>query len=216
MHACHGESHVFVQPKAQLRNALEDWDANCRTRDKSGWVEKSVIHCFQVPRILSHRPNAKFVVILRDGRDVACSTKTRKYGYRRFDDLIRQWVCTNRAILHYRDTPGFHVVRYEQLVRDPEKVLGDVCTFIEEPFESSMLDYHLREISWNAVADARKSTKLAGHRDHQRLRHWQVNQPLFDGSGRWRGEMSDDEKSAFKAIAGRELEEWGFARNEDW
>lgn len=216
MHAYQGESNVFLDSGSHVRDTLDRWDSECLAGRKSGWVEKSVSHCFQIPRILAHRPDARFVIIVRDGRDVTCSMKTRKYAYRSFAELVGYWLIINRTILHYANTRRFHVAHYEGLVNDPESVLQGICAFIGEDFDEAMLDYHRRQISWNEVHEAKKLTRLVDHDDHQRLRHWQINQPLFDGRGRWRRGLTDEEKSVFRSLAGRALHDWGFVRDDQW
>jgi hypothetical protein len=79
-----------------------------------------------------------------------------------------------------------------------------------------MLDYYDREIPWNGQSGASHTGVIDGHDDHLKLRHWQINQPLFDGSGRWRCEMKEADKRLFKSIAGEDIQRWGYADNGDW
>ena len=53
-------------------------------------------------------------------------------------------------------------------------------------------------------------------REHNALRNWQINQPLFDGSGRWREEMTPEQKATFKKVAGRLLVRLGYAADRNW
>jgi len=48
------------------------------------------------------------------------------------------------------------------------------------------------------------------------LRNWQINQPLFDGRGRWIKEMTEDDKVIFKDKAQKYLEKFGYADANSW
>ena len=46
-------------------------------------------------------------------------------------------------------------------------------------------------------------------------RNWQINQPLFDGRGKWR-QMTEEEKRLVKAKAYGMLAELGYGAQADW
>jgi hypothetical protein len=49
------------------------------------------------------------------------------------------------------------------------------------------------------------------------LRNWQINQPLYDGRGRWLKEMTEKEKQHFKnSLAQDYLEQFGYATDCNW
>ena len=166
MHAHLGESHLFSKSAQQLQDTLREWDVSCREQGKTGWVEKTVGNSFQIPRILHHRPDAFFVVVLRDGRDVTTSMKSRRYAHRDFSEIVDLWLYMNRAILYYLGTERFHLVRYEELVAQPDTTLNDLCLGVGVDYDSSMLEYHRREISWSGQTNARFTLAGGGHDDH--------------------------------------------------
>jgi hypothetical protein len=55
-------------------------------------------------------------------------------------------------------------------------------------------------------------------KDHKEHRNWQINQKLFDGSGKWIKQMSGEEKACFKADkdAMQMLIDLGYAADDDW
>ena len=216
MHAELTETHVFTKAANQVRRTLQGWDKRCRELGKTGWVEKSVSHSFQIPRMLRFRPDAKFIVLIRDGRDVTASMKTRWYAHRSFDEVVNLWLYVNRVLFFYGDSSRFHVVRYEQLVEKPEATLRSMCEYIGVKYSASMLEYHEREITWKGQSVATRVEAIEGYDDHEKLRHWQINQPLFDGRGRWRCEMTENDKRFFKSIAGEDLQRWGYSVDNDW
>jgi hypothetical protein len=117
-------------------------------------------------------PDAYFIHITRDGRDVSLSQMAKRgtffsdlKEYRRlsFANVFRRWVEWERRvrdILHRGDVRLCHV-RYENLIADPEGELRRITDFLAIPFEPGMLDYAAKAHdypSWEAG-----STDVAGH-----------------------------------------------------
>ncbi|MEB3358629.1 MAG: hybrid fatty acyl-AMP ligase/type I polyketide synthase [Synechococcales bacterium] len=52
------------------------------------------------------------------------------------------WAQSNQNILTFGEGLGtrYHPVRYEDLVREPQKILAQICDFLEIPFDPSLLD----------------------------------------------------------------------------
>jgi hypothetical protein len=50
---------------------------------------------------------------------------------------------------------------------------------------------------------------------HRQYRNWQINQPLFDGRGKWK-RMTSEEKRMVKEIAGHMLVECGYVGDNNW
>ena len=112
---------------------------------KQVWVEKSPMHIHYVGFIRKFVPNARFIHMLRDGREVVASLYDRALRYpERFgrqstaDFAIRRW---NRAVeisRRWTGKPGHVVVFYEELVREPDRVLRRVCGELEIPYDAKM------------------------------------------------------------------------------
>lgn len=106
--------------------------------------EKTPWHTFFVDRILRAAPAARFVGVTRDAPATVASTWKRE-GFRRVDTLTRciaRWIFMNRELLRVRDRLGcdrFLLVRFEDLVRDPDGALTEVSAFLEVPLEPEML-----------------------------------------------------------------------------
>lgn len=94
-------------------------------------------------RLLRVWPKARFVHLLRDGRDVARScigmgwAGNVWYGAQRWIDAQELW-----EALEPRLAAGQrHELRYEDLIRDPEGELGRLCAFLGVEYDPAMLDY---------------------------------------------------------------------------
>jgi hypothetical protein len=105
-------------------------------------------------------PGARFVYQVRDPRDylLSCRRVARiDPMYRSDAGCLQIWKEDQAAALNalYSLGPGRVVIqRYEDLVRDPERVLAHLCGFLEVPFDAQLLRYHERRQSREA-ADAR-------------------------------------------------------------
>jgi hypothetical protein len=89
-------------------------------------------------------PRARFVHLLRDGRDVARSCIGMGWagnvwtGAERWIEAERLW-----SELRPRIEPGRrHELRYEDLIRSPERELERLCAFLGTGFDPAMLEYH--------------------------------------------------------------------------
>ncbi|NVL90347.1 MAG: sulfotransferase [Desulfobacterales bacterium] len=94
-----------------------------------------------VPAFLNSFPDSKSIIVVRDPRDVTASNNSTPAKYPLFF-LGRQW--RKLAFLGKyieKQYPGrVLLLRYEDLVENPEQVVKSLCSFVEVPFESSLLD----------------------------------------------------------------------------
>ncbi len=97
-------------------------------------------------RLLHVWPEARFIHLVRDPRDVAPSVI--KMGWagnvyhacRRWRDAERDWDRVAESVGEGR----FVEVRFERLLADPGEELGRICAFIGVPYDESMLSFHER------------------------------------------------------------------------
>lgn len=89
-------------------------------------------------------PQARFLHIVRDGRDVALSHETYRYGGSNTLECAERWVQqlrTNLKMGAMLDPGRYRTLRYEDLVLDSENTLREVCRFIGVDYSPAMLDY---------------------------------------------------------------------------
>jgi hypothetical protein len=207
------ESKVFRYPDLKQRLTVKIWNRNAVAQRKHRWAEKTPIHVQMIDRIFKMYSEAKVLFLIRDGRDVAVSMRKR---FGEFETGLARWVDDNRQGLSWSDDSRVMSVRYEDLVKQYDDTMPRICKFIGESFEEGLIDYH------EAPAyDLARETKTPGsewRRDHADYRTWQMNQKLFDGSGKWIKEMTETEKARFKADKGASqlLIDFGYATNSDW
>ncbi len=88
-------------------------------------------------------PDAHFIAIVRDPRDVVRSI-VRNLRTQEVDAAATVCHVMGRHIVAARKRypDRVHVVRYEDLVRDPDTVCRAICSFLGEPFDAGMITFH--------------------------------------------------------------------------
>src|SRR5262249_44051088 len=120
---------------------------------KSRWGDKTPLYSRQMPEISGLLPEARFVHLIRDGRDVALSLKKVWFAPGQdmrtlaeyWSNLIQQTRAFGQQCPHYLE------IRYEQLVRHPADELQRICDFLEIEYDSRMQQYH--ELAANRLAE---------------------------------------------------------------
>ncbi len=203
------ESALFLRPDTWLKDKMSQWDTQSREEKKIRWVEKTPPNIFQIPRLLASRSKAQIIIIIRDGRDVVTSLKNRK-GYEHIQDRIDRWLYDNMAGLPYWNHERVHVLKYEDLIAETGKTLKQLCKFLNEPYDSDMLKFHEKQEEW--YTDSLKKPKMIkNNQDHNNLRNWQVNQPIFDGRGHWKKGMAKEELQIFETSCKQMMSELGYS-----
>lgn len=121
---------------------------------KKIWGDKNNFYIQHVPDILSLYPNAKFIMIIRDGRDVASSYL--KLSKKKMDskyapnlptdinDISREWLSNNNKIISELNLIRESlVIKYEDLASSPISTLHTICDFLHVHFEKDMLNYYM-------------------------------------------------------------------------
>lgn len=108
-----------------------------RWGDQTGLVERFA------DQILSAYQGAKIIHMLRDPRDrYEASIAKHPNGKGKIGGATARWLLTTRiAQRNSKKYPSqYRIVRYEQLVRDTENVLQELCEFLDEEYSTDMLE----------------------------------------------------------------------------
>ena len=204
------ESAILFCTKSQQRLAFWLWNRNAVARRKHRWVEKTPRHVQTIDGIFATFPKAKVIFVVRDGRDATISMRKR---YGEFDRGLKRWLNDNRSGLEWVDDHRVMMLKYEDLVKSYETIMPRVCEFIGEEFEEGMLSYH-EQPAFVFSKNLSHPGSPAG-KDHAQFRNWQINQKLFDGSGKWQKDMTEAEKTLFKQEALDLLIQFGYAESDN-
>ena len=170
------------------------------------WLEKTPGNVRHLEKLITHFPNGKFLIIIRDGRDVAASLKKRGYT---LADAIDRWVADNREGEKFWNHPQVMKFTYEELVTQTQPTLEKILGFVGEPLEDGLIHYHEKPRALCAT-DAKKNNAQESGTQHREHRNWQINQPIFDGRGKWKKELSADDAAFIEQRAGAMLREYGY------
>ena len=168
-------------------------------RGKPRYGNKTPLHVVGLDRLAALFPEAVFVHIVRDGRDVAASFLEVPFGPRRLDEAALFWrdrVERGRASGRALGPARYVEVRYEALVDDPERELRRLAPFCGLDFDEAMLRSHERAAE--AVANVR-----------YRKFHGRTAEPPSRVRD-WRRSMSREDVETFEAAAGRSLRRFGY------
>jgi hypothetical protein len=186
-----------------------------RSQAKPRWGEKTPVYVTAMKSISGVLPEAHFVHLIRDGRDVALSKARRALG----DPApairtARVW--RDRILAARRQAsrlPYYLELRYEDLVADPEPLLRQICEFIDLPWDDSMLRYHERAAERLREVARDLPTRHGGSRpaEERLAAHALTSEPPRpERVFAWREEMSDSDRAAFEGEAGELLAELGY------
>lgn len=165
------------------------------------WGDKTPIYTSYVDLIHRMFPQAQFVHIIRDGRDVGLSMLD-KWGQKEFHiDLYftaRNWVKRIRQAQTAGARLGpnlYRELRYERLVQYSERELQSLCDFLGETYVPEMAQPHIL---------GRERISAGGFSDP--VRH----PPNTRRVERWRQEMSAVDQRLFQRVTGTLLNELGY------
>lgn len=182
-------------------------------RGKPRWGDKTPGYVKRMRPIAAALDEARFVHLIRDGRDVALSRLARGMGAEKtiaeVAELWRRRI--KRARRQAKRIRGRYLeLRYEDLVAEPEPTLRRVCDLVDLGYDPAMLDYHeragerLAELGDLAPVAARGARPGA----ERTAAHALTTQPPSGARvGAWRAEMSPADRAAFEAVAGDLLRE---------
>ena len=169
---------------------------------KEAWVNMDIGTLFRLEDVARLFPTARFVQIVRDGRDVALSFKGYRFGGLNAMEVADRWSRATVAADRIGTALGpdrYLRIRYEDMIALSEQTLDRLCDFMGEEYDPGMLDY-AGDVS-RKVPDATRDL-------------WPVldRPPQTDKIGRWEREMKASERYVIEEMAGEALDRFGYAR----
>src|SRR5918994_3168545 len=191
------------------------FEAYAERHDKPRWGDKTPIYVKHMREIEAVIGEARFVHLIRDGRDVALSRAGRALRHTApMPKVARRW---KRRILEARKQGAvlghYLEIRYEDLILDTEPTLRRVTEFIDLPWDEVVLAYHER--AGERLAEFGDLPSVGGKPSRpgeERLAaHAKTTEPP-DASrlARWKTEMSRGDRAGFERAAGDLLSELGY------
>jgi hypothetical protein len=166
------------------------------THGKSRWGDKTPWYISYIDLLGEMFPDASFVHLVRDGREVAVSIVEQEWGPDSPAAAAFNWRkrVSDGLAAGGRLGPGrYYQLRLEDLVRSPDAELTKLCAFLKEEFEPQMLDYH------SGLA----GVELDPAHPHLRL-------PPTEGLRDWTATTTPAERVAIESICAPLLEQLGY------
>jgi hypothetical protein len=182
----------------------------CRAEGKPRWAEKTPENIQCMVALGELFPEARFIHMVRDGRDVACSLVTQARDYPTKGGNEKSVQTITGAARYWRDTvmegrrqaadPSLIgrvlEVRYEALVTDTAATMRQVLAFVGEDWDDAVLSHHTKD---RTGEPPEWSTQ-------------QILEPVNQTAlSRWQKEMTPEDKATFKVEAGALLTALGYA-----
>ena len=168
---------------------------------KQRWGDKSD-YLDEIPYLHQIFPEAKFIHVIRDGRDVALSVIALPWGPNDVMEAASWWsdyVWVARRMGAILGPERYTEVRFEDLLRNPAQELQRLCEFLGETYAPEMLRYY---------DDAERAIP-----SERRAQHYNVDKPPQASRAlAWKSKMSDVEVAIFDRYARRMLDECGYER----
>lgn len=186
------EAVVAVSAAGTYRSVLDAVFGQLAAQMGCGrWGDKTPEYAHHLPELYALYPDARYVHVVRDGRDVALSTFRTQFGAKNVHTAARDWVRSIESVERFRIAhPKARVldVRYEDLLDDPEGVFGALIEFLQ-------------------IGGGDGLAQRIGAAARLELRS--------GNSSKWRTGLKPPERRRFEAIGGTLLSHYGYDRTVD-
>lgn len=169
---------------------------------KPVWVDKSPEYVLHLDWLAPLFPEARFIHISRDGRDVFESLQPRRWRGRTPWRIGQYWAaCIDSADRARSALPAdrWLWIKYEDLVLDLDETVKQVCAFLGVTFEPAMLDFHE-----SAAGNVPKQSLVKGF--HKKL----LRPPAATDVYRWKSAKPRAQLTMFEAVVDRQLGRAGY------
>jgi len=134
-------SGASIDPSLDYQELVDSFLEQRRQRAGKEFVGATVHKQFD--RLLHIWPDARFIHIIRDPRDVAFSCVAMGWagnvwgGVKRWLDAEQLW----DALVPQLDAAQYYEFRYEDLIQDARRILREICSFLDVAFDEAMFSY---------------------------------------------------------------------------
>jgi len=178
------ETRMFIDGDYDINNFI----FNNYSNEKIAIIEKTPNHVYVLDKIKLKYPETKFILNIRDPRDIAASL------YNRFDNWEKALDRLKKDFEYVKKfSSQSYIIKYEDIVNNFEDTFINTCKYLDINFDKNMLTYYQTPINWFNIKNPKKTDGKDINGKHEMNRSWQVNQPIFDGTGRWKKELNNDQ-----------------------
>lgn len=174
-------------------------EAHMALEGKRRWGEKTPRHGFWMDEIGGLFPEAQFIHIVRDGRDMAIDISDSillPYSVYSGANLWQRYVTAIRDSASRIDPGHYLEVRYEDLCANSETIIRRICDYLGEEFEPAMLSPN----------KTRSAQSWSTHPLHAK-----TAQPISTRyCEMYKARITTDDTAALEALIGKTLQSFGY------
>jgi hypothetical protein len=177
------------------------YEAYARRAGKQRWGDKTPRYVEHIPFLDRLFPTARFVHLVRDGRDVALSYANVPFGPKTVAKAAALWGRRVRTGVRQGRPLGpsrYMELRYEDFVSEPEASVKKMSDFIEIEFVPEMMEY--TDTAPEVVFEKAKSYNP------------KVLERPTKSSRSWETDMPPAHVAVFESVAGDVLDLFGYPR----
>jgi hypothetical protein len=191
--------------------------------------EKTPGHVHFIPQLLSWFPDARILVLRRDPRAVVASQMRSPWVKERITPVsfrkgivvgsywhqvafyAEDWSSMYEEVVPAEiEDPRVLLVPYEELVQDAERELLKICDFIEERFESNMLDGRSNDNV--PIPASTADLNDTAWREWRKEHHAKTLQPVSTGSlDKWKNQLTEKEVAMVEGHCVRGMQAAGYS-----
>lgn len=176
------------------------FEKNARGEGKVRWGDKTPYYVLHMIKLKEWFPDAQFIHLIRDGRDVALSLFGRRHDFGVYNIYFaaKYWqiyVELGRAQGLQLKADSYMEIHYEDILADQEGSMRRICAFLQEDFSPALLSYE-------KSSETGKTPLLM--------------QPVqSDNKEKWRKEMTPGQIAVFESAVGSTLRDCGYVLETD-
>jgi len=193
----HGEPIEFEQ-RLEVINRLGE--QRTTATNSARWGIKIQTDIVKVEHYLEFWPEAQFIHLIRDGRDVAAShlSNSNIFPYKNIEQAAKGWSSILHVMAGYKDDPSIFELKYESLVQHTTDQLRDLVAFLNIAWQDSFLNH--------AALDHTLFNNPYLHPSVEKVKK-RINSASI---GRYKKDLTQEQLVQFQVIAGAQLQAHGY------
>jgi hypothetical protein len=189
-----------IQERNLINICFAIYDQYLASTHKKRWGCKSTFMLYHVALIRQYHPYAKFIYMVRDGRDVAVSAKETIFNRYSVYFIAGLWKKEQEIGIYWLNKlskSDIFLIKYEDLLNRSEETVRSLCSFLNEPYQENLLNFFNTE-------EAKKSSSLSAA--------WKnTSSPIIKHNfEKFKSKLREDEIDLFEAIAALELDYFSY------
>lgn len=194
-----------VKARCRERSVVGVFDAlmtlSAEHHGKESWLCKASGNVHFLPELEAFfGEDARFLHLVRDGRDVMTSYMRAVVGEKTAYHIAKQWAEEQRLCVALQQRVPAHQflsVRYEDILANPEQELRRICTWLGIGYTPAMVDFHESSEAQKTACYGQLWTNL--------------KRPVIaENRGKWREGLTEDDVLVFESVAHDMLEHFGY------